>query len=367
VRGDEQLQGGFVVLTTLEDVVPDDHPLRAIRALVDRALAEMKPTLDALYASRGRPGVAPEYLLRAQLVQILYAIPSERRLCEQLRYNLLLRWFVGLPMDEPVFHPTSFTKNRRRLLTSEVAEAFFAQIRDQAEAHTLLSREHFSVDGTLIEAAASLKSLAPIDKDEGAGPPAAGGGRNPEVDFHGQKRGNGTHRSATDPEARLARKGRGREARLCYAGHTLVENRNGLIVDCELTEAGGTAEREAGLRLLGRQRRRRGRGRMSVGADKGYDTAGFVAGVRALKVTPHVARKRRGSALDGRTTRHESYATSQRRRKLVEEPFGWMKTVGGLRKLRHRGRATVGAIFTFTCAAYNLVRLRRLLAEPALT
>ena len=365
MRGDEQRQAGFIVMTTLEDVVPDDHPLRAIRTMVDAALAEMSPEIEALYASGGRPSIAPEYLLRAQLIQILYAIPSERRLVEQLRYNLLLRWFVGLPLDEPVFHATSFTKNRERLLTTEIAEAFFAAIRGQAEAHKLLSREHFSVDGTLLEAAAALKSLRPIDEVEGEEPPASGGGRNPDVDFHDERRGNLSHRSTTDPEARLARKGNGKEARLCYAGHSLIENRNGLIVECELTQASGTAEREAGLRLLEKERGRRGRGRMSVAADKGYDTTDFVAGVRELGATPHVARKTRGSAIDGRTTRHWGYAISQRRRKLIEEGYGWMKTVGGLRKLRHRGTARVAAMFTFTCAAYNLVRLRTLLAEPS--
>jgi len=364
MRGDEQQQEGFIVLASAEEFVPDDHPLRAIRRLVDEALARMSPTLEALYAERGRPSIAPEVLLRAQLVQILYAIPSERRLCEHLRYNLLLRWFVGLPLSAPVFHATSFTKNRDRLLTSEVAEAFFAQIREQAEAHRLLSREHFSLDGTLIEAVAALKSLRPLEESEGGEPPT-GGGRNRNVDFHGERRGNQTHRSRTDPEARLARKGNGREAKLCYAGHALTENRNGLIVAAELTQASGSAEREAGLRLLARQRRRR-RGRLSVGADKGYDTAGFVSGVRALGATPHVAGKTRSSAIDGRTTRHGSYAASQRRRKIVEEAFGWMKTVGGLRKLRHRGKAKVAAMFTFSCAAYNLVRLRSLLAEPSL-
>jgi len=364
VRGDEQRQAGFIVMTTLEDVVPDDHPLRAIRAMVDAALEKMSPELAALYASGGRPSIAPEYLLRAQLIQILYAIPSERRLVEQLRYNLLLRWFVGLPLDEPVFHATSFTKNRQRLLTTEIAEAFFAAIRGQAEAHKLLSREHFSVDGTLLEAAAALKSLRPLGEDEGEEPPAGGGGRNPDVDWRGERRGNASHRSTTDPEARLARKGSGKEAKLCYAGHTLIENRNGLIVDLELTQASGTAEREAGLRLLERERGRR-RGRMSVAADKGYDAKGFVAGVRALRVTPHVAAKDRFSAIDGRTTRHGGYAISQRRRKLIEEGYGWMKDIGGLRKLRHRGKAKVSAMFTFTCAAYNLVRLRTLLAEPS--
>jgi transposase len=363
MRGDEQQQAGFIVLTTLEDVVPEDHPLRAIRTLVDVALTAIKPALDALYASGGRPSVAPEYLLRAQLVQILYAIPSERRLVEQLRYNLLLRWFVGLPLDEPVWHATTFTKNRDRLLTGAVADAFFAEVREQAAAHQLLSREHFSLDGTLLEAAASLKSLRPIEEGDGEGPPP-GGGRNPEVDWRGERRGNETHRSTTDPEARLARKGRGKEAHLCYAGHSLTENRNGLIVECELTEATGTAEREAGLRLVA-QRRGRRRRRLTVGADRGYDAKEFVAGLRALGATPHVARKRCRSALDARTTRHAGYAISQRRRKLVEEPFGWMKTVGGLHKLRHRGKARAAALFTFACAAYNLVRLRRLLAEPA--
>jgi len=265
MRGDEERQAGFICMTTLEDVVPTGHPLRAIRAMVDAALEEMSPELAALYASGGRPGVAPEYLLRAQLVQILYAIPSERRLVEQLRYNLLLRWFVGLPMDEPVWHPTTFTKNRDRLLTAAVADAFFGAIRSQAEAHKLLSREHFSLDGTLIEAAASLKSLRPSEEGEDDEAPPRPGGRNPEVDWRGKKRSNATHRSTTDPEARLARKGNNPAAKLCYAGHSLTENRNGLIVDCELTEANGTCEREAGLQLLARQRRRAGRPRRRLG------------------------------------------------------------------------------------------------------
>ena len=367
MHGGEERQAGFIVMTSLEAVVPGDHHLRAIRAMVDVALERVSPELDRLYASAGRPSIAPEYLLRAQLLQILYGVSSERRLVEELRYNPLLRWFVGLPMDEPVFHATTFTKNRDRLLTSAVAEAFFSAIRDQAEAHRLLSREHFSVDGTRIEPAAAPKSLRPLAEGAGAEPPAApGGGRNPSADFHEQRRGSQSHWSRTDPETRLAGKGNGREALLCYAGHTLTENRNGLLVECELTQASGTAEREAGLRILGRERARR-RGRLCVGADKGYDTAGFVAGVRELGATPHVAHRKRGSAIDGRTTRHTSYAVSQRRRKLVEEPFGWMKTVGGLHKLRHRGKVKLAAIYTVTCATYKLVRLRRLLAEPALT
>ena len=364
MRGDERLQSGLVLMTSLEYVVPADHPLRAIRALVDGALSETAPMLDALYASRGRPSIAPEYLLRAQLVQILYAISSERRLCEELRYNLLLRWFVGLPLDQAVWHPTTFSKNRDRLLTSEVAQAFFEAIRAKAEAHRLLSREHFSLDGSLLEAAASLKSLRPIEASENEDPPP-GGGRNPHVDFHGARRRNATHRSRTDPEARLARKGRGKEARLCYAGHLLSENRHGLIVACELTQASGSAEREAGLRLLACQRRRAGRRRLTVGADKGYDAADFVEKTRALRITPHVAAKARTSAIDGRTSSWEGYAISQRRRKIIEEAYGWMKVIGGLRKLRHRGAAKVAAIFTFAAAAYNLVRMRRLLAEPS--
>jgi hypothetical protein len=278
----------------------------------------------------------------------------------------LLRWFVSLPLDEPVWHPTTFTRNRDRLLTHAVAQAFFEHIRAQAEAHRLLSREHFSLDGSLVEAAASLKTLRPIgDEDERDDEPPPGGGRNPEVDFSGERRSNATHRSMTDPEARLAKRGRGREARLCYAGHLLTENRNGLIVDCELTAASGTAEREAGLRLLARQRRRARRGRLTVGADRGYDTRDFVAGARGLGVAPHVACKGHHPAIDKRTTRHASYGVSQRRRKLVEEPYGWMKVIGGLRKLRHRGRARASALFAFAAAAYNLVRLRRLLAEPS--
>ena len=364
MRGAERLQSGFVCLTTLEDVVPEDHPLRGIRTLVDRALVAMREDLDALYAREGRPGIAPEYLLRAQLAQILYAIPSERRLVEQLRYNLLLRWFVGLPLDEPVWHATSFTKNRERLLNTEIAERFFAAIRAQAEAHTLLSREHFSLDGTLLEAAASLKSFRPRETAPDDDDRDQTSGRNPEVDFHGERRGNTTHASTTDPEARLARKGKGKEAKLCYAGHLLIENRHGLVCDCALTQASGRAEVEAGLALLARERAR-GRGHMTVGADRGYDTRDFVSKARSLRITPHVAAKRKGGAVDGRTMSWPGYDVSLRRRKIVEECFGWLKDTGNLRKLRHRGQRKVAALFAFACAAYNLVRMRRLLAEPS--
>jgi transposase len=370
MRRDEERQEGFLMFSSLEDRVPEDHPLRPIRRMVDRALSEMSPLFDSLYAKKGRLSIPPEYLLRAQLIQILYAIPSERKLCEHLTYNLLLRWFVGLPLADEVWHPTSFTKNRDRLLTPEVAGLFFEKIRAQAEAKKLLSKEHFSCDGTLIEAAASLKSFRPKDEEAGkdgrdgpSGPEGPGGGRNPEVDFHKERRRNDTHRSTTDPDARLARKGAGKEAKLCYTGHLLVENRNGLIVDCALTPATGTAERETAVVMLSRERERR-KGRMTVGADRGYNTKGFVKDARGLRVTPHVAEKKKDNAIDGRTTSWDGYHVSLRRRKIVEEPFGWMKTVGSLRKLRHRGEEKVRAVFTFTCACFNLVRLRNLGAEP---
>ena len=364
MRGDEECQAGFIVFTSLEDRIPTDHPLRAIRRLVDQALREMSPLLSSLYAKRGRVSIPPEYLLRAQLLQFLYAIPSERRLCEELEYNLLLRWFVGLPLDERVWHPTSFTKNRDRLLSSEVAEVFFEHIRSQAEAKKLLSREHFSCDGTLLEAAAFLKSFRPrkeTDGGPGGSGPQGSGGRNALVNFHGERRSNDTHVSTTDPEAQLARI-KGKEARLSYRGHLVVENRNGLIVSSSATKATGRAECEAAVELLTKERERHG-AHMTVGADKGYDTRAFVSALRHLDITPHVAHKRRYSAIDGRTTSHDTYAVSQRRRKVVEEPFGWMKTVAGLDKLRHRGLAKVKAIFSFACAAFNLVRMKNLLAE----
>jgi transposase len=364
VRGDEKCQEGFIMLTSLEDRIPACHPLRPIRRMVDRALSQMSPLLDALYAERGRVSIPPEYLLRAQLIQILYAIPSERRLCEELEYNLLVRWFVGLPLSQAVWHPTSFSKNRDRLLSSEVAEVFFEYVRGEAESRRLLSREHFSCDGTLLEAAASLKSFRPKEEQthKGKRRPPRSGGRNPTVDFHGETRSNTTHASTTDPEARLAKKGAGKEAKLAYTGHIQVENRNGLIVSCALTKATGKAEEDAALALLTKERGRR-RGRLTVGADRGYHTRRFVEASRALGVTPHVAQKKRYNAIDGRTTGWEGYSISQRRRKIVEESFGWMKTVGGLRKLRHRGEKKVRAIFTFTAGVFNLVRLRNLGAE----
>lgn len=366
MRGDEERQESMVMLASLDDRVPADHPLRPIRRMVDQALSAMSPLLASLYAERGRVSIPPEYLLRAQLIGILYGIASERRLCEHIEYNLLFRWFVGLPFGERMWDHSTFSKNRDRLLSGEVAQVFFEHVRSQAESRRLLSRAHFSCDGTLLEAAASLKSFRPKEAGDqgGQGGSSSGGGRNPQVDFHGERRSNATHASTTDPEARLARKGRGKEARLAYAGHILVENRHGLIVEATVTPAAGRAECEAALSLLHRQRDRQG-GHMTVGADKGYDSRTFVAGSRQLSITPHVAAKRRYSAIDGRTTSWEGYETSQRRRKLVEQPFGWMKAWGGLRKLRHRGLTRVKAIFTWSCCAFNLLRLRKLGAEPA--
>jgi len=359
--GDVRTEALFSYLSC-EARVPKDHPLRPIRTLVDQALGVLSPVFEQLYSDIGRPSIPPEKLLRALLLQALYSVRSERQLMEQLDYNLLFRWFVGLAMDAPIWDVTVFTKNRERLLEGDVAAEFFQAVLGQPGVKALLSDEHFSVDGTLIEAFASMKSFKP--KAAGSGvPPAgdAGGGRNAERDFHGEKRTNATHASTTDPDARLFRKGRGKEAKLCHMGHLLMENRNGLIVDALVTQASGTAERDAAEAMLGRQT---GRHRATLGADKAYDTAAFVADLRALNVTPHIAQNTSGrrSAIDGRTTRHPGYAASQRVRKRIEEAFGWIKTVGGLRQTRHRGTARVGWRFTLTAAACNLVRLPKLLA-----
>jgi transposase len=331
--------------------VPRDHPLRPIRTIVDQALTGLSPAFARLYSDLGRPSIAPEKLLRALLLQAFYSVRSERQLMEQLDYNLLFRWFVGLAMDAPIWDVTVFTKNRDRFLEGEVAAQFFRAVLGQPAIRALLSDEHFSVDGTLIEAFASMKSFKP--KDAGDQRPPTGGGRNLERDFHGERRRNDTHASTTDPDARLFRKGRNKEAKLCHLGHLLMDNRHGLIVDAMVTPATGTAEREAAEAMLGRQA---GRHRATLGADKGYDAAGFVAALRALKVTPHIAQNSSGrrSAIDRRTTRHPGYALSQRVRKRIEEAFGWIKTTGGLRKTRHRGTARVGWMFTLTAAACNL-------------
>ena len=319
----------------------------------------MSRKFATIYAKQGRPSIAPEKLLRALLLMVLYSIRSERRLIEELDYNLLYRWFVGLSQDESVWDATTFSKNRERFIDGEIAERFFQQVLTQARADKLVSEEHFSVDGTLIEAWASQKSFRP--KDEDAPPPDDDSG-NPTVNFHGEKRSNRTHQSTTDPECRLARKGRGKESKLAYCGNILIENRNGLVVDTELLPANGTAERDAALMMA---ERIEGDKRVTLAGDKGYDTKDFVAELRQINVTPHVAQNvspRRSSAIDGRTTRHEGYRISQRRRKVVEEFFGWLKTVAGQRKTKYRGLWKVGWIFTFTAAAYNLVRMRNLVS-----
>jgi transposase len=358
MRGDNQeQQGAMWSYVPMEQRIPVDHPLRRMRPMVDAMLEEMSPRFDELYSRVGRPSIAPEKLLRALLLQVLYTIRSERLLMEQLDYNLLFRWFVGLEMDDPVWNATVFTKNRERLLTGEIARGFFERAVAQARERDLLSDEHFTVDGTLVEAWASLKSFK--RRDDVSGPPDDPG--NPTVNFHGERRSNDTHASTTDPEARLARKGKAQEAKLFYTGHVLMENRNGLAVAGCVIPASGHAERAAALALLGE---RQGRARVTLGADKGYDTRDFVAAVRLLGVTPHVAQNttNRASAIDGRTTRHPGYGVSQRRRKRVEEIFGWLKTVGLMRKTRHRGTRRVDWMFTFALAAYNLVRIRTLTA-----
>jgi transposase len=307
-----------------------------------------------MYSDIGRPSIPPEQLLRALLIQSLYTVRSERLLMEEIDYSVLYRWFVGLSMDAPIWSPTTFSKNRERLLESDIAGAFFDAVRRQAAEAGLLSDEHFTVDGTLLEAWASLKSFR--RKDAGPTPPPDDPG-NPSVNFHGESRRNDTHQSTTDPDAQLARKGPGKEAKLSYAGHILLDNRYGLVANVCVTPATGTAEREAAVLLLGAVAHGG-----TVGGDNGFDVPSFVAQVRALGVTPHVAQKVKGSAIDARTTRHGGYAVSQQKRKLIEQVFGWMKTVGGLRKLRHRGGARVDWVVTFSAAAYNLIRLRTLLA-----
>jgi transposase len=354
MRGpDDQTSEMFSYLSP-ERRVRADHPLRAIRAMTDRVFAELSPRFTKMYSDIGRPSIPPEQLLRALLLQSLYTVRSERLLMEEIDYSVLYRWFVGLSMDAPIWSPTTFSKNRDRLLESDIAGAFFDAVRRQADEAGLLSDEHFTVDGTLLEAWASLKSFR--RKDAGPTPPPDDPG-NPTVNFHGESRRNDTHQSTTDPDARLARKGLGKEAKLSYAGHVLLDNRHGLVANVCVTPATGTAEREAAVLLLGAVAHTG-----TVGGDKGFDVASFVAQVRALGLTPHVAQKVTGSAIDARTTRHAGYAISQRKRKLIEQVFGWMKTVGGLRKLRHRGGARVDWIVTFSAAAYNLIRLRTLLA-----
>ena len=362
MRGEDQRSEGFFSYVALERRIPADHPLRPIRTLTDKALAGLSRDFNKLYARDGRPSIPPERLLRALLLQAFYTVRSERQLMEQLDYNLLFRWFVGLSMDDPVWDATVFCKNRERLLNGDIAAKFFASVLNLAEVKGLLCSEHFSVDGTLIEAWASMKSFVP--KDGGEPPSGKGqdghGGRNAERDFHGEKRKNDTHCSTTDPDARLFRKGAGKEAKLCHMGHLMTENRNGLIVDARMTEANGTAERATALDMI----EDNAKPGSTVGGDKNYDTADFVAGCRERGCTPHVSQNNtnRRSAIDARTTRHPGYRISTIKRKRIEEPFGWMKAVGGLRKTRHCGRALVEWFFVLTAAAYNLIRIPKILA-----
>jgi transposase len=368
MRGRDDLSEGLFSYVRLEERVPADHPLRAIRALTDEAFRSLNHRFDGLYSSMGRPSIPPEMLLRASLLQAFFSVRSERMLMEQIDYNLLFRWFVGLPMDAQVWHPTVFTHNRDRLLEAEVAHEFLAALLALPQVKKLLSSEHFSVDGTLIDAWASMKSFRPKD---GSGEPP-GPGRNGERNFHKEKRSNETHASITDPDARLYRKADGRESRLCFMGHVLMENRNGLAVDAALTHATGTAEREAAMAMLDRRKRKKkSKRRITLGADKAYDVTDFVEDLRQREVTPHIAINGavsklgtvRKTAVDRRTTRHAGYAVSQILRKRIEEVFGWIKTQAGLAKIKVRGLAKAAAVFTFAVAAYNLIRIPKLLAE----
>ena len=358
MRGKADTQVTMLSLVTADQLVPEGHPIRQIKPIVDNALRELSPTFTRMYAETGRPSIPPEHLLKACLLIALYSVRSERQFCERLQYDLLFKWFLDLNIIDPAFDASTFSKNKERLLEHEVAKEFLGVVLEEARQRKLLSEDHFTVDGTLLESWASLKSFRP--KDGGDGTPATGE-KNPNVDYHGEQRTNDTHQSTTDPEARLARKGRGKEAKLCFAGHVLMENRNGLVVDVAITQSTGTAEREAALDMLERVPVSR---RITVGADKGYDTADFVTMCRRMNITPHVAR-RQWSKVDGRTTHHGGYLSSQRIRKRVEEIFGWVKTVAGGRKLRYRGVERNRLWWELTAVAYNLVRMAKLaLATP---
>jgi len=360
MRGSDQRSGELFSYVDIEARVPSRHPLRAIRSIVNDVLASLDGEFDKLYADTGRGSIPPERLLRSSLLQAFFSIRSERLLMEQLDYNLLYRWFVGLGVDDAVWDHSVFSKNRDRLLEADVAGKFLAAVLAHPQVKPLLSDEHFSVDGTLIEAWASLKSFRAKDGEDE--PPAPG--RNGERDFHNEQRSNDTHASTTDPEAKLYKKGKGKEARLCFMGHALMENRHGLVVQADATEANGTAERKAALEMIDRQAPGTSN-RLSLGADKAYDAREFVADLRQMRITPHVAQKARSSAIDGRTTRHVGYAVSLRKRKLVEEAFGWAKTIAGCAKVKVRGLARVGFHFTLAMTAYNLIRLPKLIAVAA--
>jgi transposase len=361
MRGTENKQNKLFSYVSQEDRIPQSHPMRKLRELIDPILQKMSPTFDKMYADEGRPSIPPEYLLRASLVQVLYSIRSERLLMEELDYNLLFRWFVGLSMDDAVWDHSVFSKNRDRLLDADIAKQFLKHVVALAGERKLLSDEHFTVDGTLIEAWAGHKSF--VKKD--APPPRRNGGDsgNPTVDFHGEQRTNDTHQSTTDPEARLYKKGAGKESKLSFLGHVVMDNRHGIVVRTSYTEANGTAERTAGRTMMKKVKGKR-KSRLTLGVDRNYDTADFVYEMRGLNITPHAAqntKRRGGSALDGRTTRHPGYEISQRKRKLVEEIFGWLKTIGPMRKIKYKGLALGGWIFTFASAAYNLIRIRNII------
>lgn len=362
VRGKHEPQVLMLAFVDLEERVPLDHPLRTIQRLADAALAALSPEFDRMYAEGGRPSIPPERLLKASLLIDLYSVRSERAFCEELDYNLLFRWFLNMQLMEPSFDASTFTKNRERLLQHAIGQQLFDEVVGEAHARGLLSDEHFTVDGTLIEAAASLKSFKPRDGE----PPKTTDDDpgNPSVDFHGEKRSNATHQSTTDPEARLLRKGKGKEAKLVFMGHALMENRNGMLVDFQVSEATGKAERDAVPELIDRAKERQFHP-TTLGADKNYDTRDCVKDLRKRKVTPHVTQNTSGrrSAIDGRTTRHEGYRVSQRIRKRVEEIFGWMKTVGGFRRTRYRGLDRTGLAGYLVGTAYNLVRMARLITK----
>lgn len=358
MRGKKENQTIVFSLLTPDQLVPQDHPIRHIKPIVDKALRELSPIFDKMYADTGRPSIPPEHLLKASLLIALYSIRSERQFCERLQYDLLFKWFLGLNIIDPAFDASSFSKNKERLLEHRVAREFLTAVISEARQRKLLSEEHFTVDGTLLEAWASMKSIRP----KNGGDKPGDGGKNPSVDFHGEERANDTHESVTDREALMARKGKGKETRLCFAGHVLMENRNGLVVDVVVTRATGTAERDTALKMLEKVP---GSRRITVGADKGYDTQDFITECRDLNVTPHVA-CRKWTILDKRTTRHGGYQLSQKVRKRVEEIFGWIKTVGGGRKLRYKGVERNQLWAEFTTVAYNLVRMAKLIvAESA--
>jgi transposase len=361
MRGDKTEQALVMLFITPDQKVPQDHPIRAIKTIVDRALAGLSPVFNRMYSKQGRPSIPPEHLLKASLLIALYSIRSERQFCERLEYDLLFKWFLDQNIDTPAFDASTFSKNRQRLLDNDVAPQFFQAVLEEARQRELLSDDHFTVDGTLLEAWASMKSVQPQDKNGGP----RGGFKNPDVDYHGEKRSNETHASTTDRQARLMRKGRGKETKLCYTGHVLMENRNGLIVDIDLSQATGRAEREAALRMLDRLARKKRR--LTLGGDKGYDTSDFVAELRRRQITPHVAQNQSGrrSAIDGRTTSHGGYKVSQRLRKRVEELFGWVKTIGGGRKLRYIGLERNQLWAGLTAAGYNLVRMVRIERQQA--